>query len=254
MKAPFRRRVGTLLGSSAVGLETACLNARVTDGALAYVRELERRDEAIAASLETLGSLRGRTRTLGAEARRLAAVLDRFPHEQEAADRSVDRAGADVERSRRELEAAEERLRGARRDREAREAAVEAARLATERAEEELASARTRSAAVREAERSAEREAHAVVAAALALAREVAGAPRLGSRTPAAPEPELEGVSDWAARADGALLLARSGLDDERDAVVREANELAAAVLGEHLVPEGVRRIREQVEARGVGN
>ncbi len=233
-------------------LEPACFNARVTDGAVAYVRELERRDEAIAQSLETLGSLRGRTRTIGVEATRLAAVLERFPHEHEFAQHAVDRAEADVASSRGELEAAEAELRRGRRDREAREAAVESARGTLERAEQELASARARAAAVGEAQRSAEREVDVVVAAALALAREVARAPRLGSRTPAAPEPGLGGVSDWAARADGALLLASSGLDDEREAVVREANELAESVLGEPPLPGGVRRVREQVEARDV--
>jgi DNA repair exonuclease SbcCD ATPase subunit len=224
----------------------------VTDDALAYVRELERRDDAIAESLETLGSLRGRTRAIGAEATRLAAVLDRFPRERDAAAHALERAQAEVERTRSELADAEEQLRKSRRDREGREAAVESAQRAVERAEQELASARTRVAAVDEAERSAERESDVVVTAALALAREVAGAPRLGSRTPEAPEPELDGVTDWAARADGALLLARSGLDGEREAVVREANELAASVLGEQPAQTGVRRIREQVEARDV--
>lgn len=235
-----------------MGLQHACLNARVADGALAYVRELERRDEVIAASLETLGSLRGRTRAIGAEAARLAAVLDRFPHEQEAADHAVDRAEDDLVRARSELAAAEEHLRRGRRDRESREAEVESARREAERAAEELASARMHSVAVGEAQHAAERESDVVVAAALALAREVAGAPRLGPRTPAAPERGLGGVSDWAHRADGALLLARSGLDDEREAVVREANELAESVLGEPPLPGGVRRIREQVEARAV--
>ena len=55
-------------------------------------------------------------------------------------------------------------------------------------------------------------------------------------------------MTDWASRADGALLLARSGLDDEREAVVREANELAIAVLGDS-APAGVHQIRERVEA-----
>src|SRR5512135_3256913 len=106
----------------------------VADGPLAYVRELERRDDAIAASLETLGSLRGRTRGLGAEAARLAAVLERFPREHAAAARAIDRAEDAVGRTRSELATAEEQLRRARRDRETREAAVEAARRALERA------------------------------------------------------------------------------------------------------------------------
>jgi len=224
----------------------------VTTGALAYVRELERRDDAIAESLETLGSLRGRTRAIGAEASRLAAVLERFPHERDAAAHALQRAQAEVERSRAALAEAEEQLRKGRRDREGRQAAVESAQRAAERAAEELASARAHATAVDDALQSAERESDMVVAAALALAHEVAGAPRLGSRKPDAPQPELEGVSHWASRADGALLLARSGLDDEREAVVREANELAASVLGEQPAQTGVRRIREQVEALNV--
>jgi hypothetical protein len=43
-------------------------------------------------------------------------------------------------------------------------------------------------------------------------------------------------VLAWAAEARGALLPVRAGLAVERDAVVREANELTASVLGE---PQG---------------
>jgi hypothetical protein len=229
------------------------LNAGVADGALAYVRELERRDDAIAASLETLGSLRERTRAIGGEATRLAAVLERFPAERAAAAHSIERAQTELETARDEAARAEERARKAHRDREARALEADVARRALERAEDDLGSARTRAEAVSGAQQSAEREADVVVAAAGALARELEHAPRLGSRTPAEPEPGLDGVSDWAARADGALLLARSGLDDEREAVVREANELAASVLGELPAPAGVRLIRERVEAAEAG-
>jgi hypothetical protein len=221
----------------------------VTQGALDYVRELEGRDEAIAASLETLGSLRRRTRSLGAEATRLRAVLTLLPREQVAAASAIERGEADVEARRLELADAEEAASHGRRDREAREVAVERARRAVARAEEELSSARQRAEALTGAQEVAEREATAVVSAAAALARKVAAAPRLASRIPEPPEPGLTGVTEWATRADGALLLARSGLDDEREAVVREANELAASVLGELPAPAGVRRIRERVEA-----
>jgi hypothetical protein len=247
--APLRRRVGTLLGSRAASLEGGCLNGRVAQGPLAYVRDLERRDQAIAAALETLGSLRGRTRALGAEAARLAAVLKQLPREQAAAASAIERGEVAVERRRDELAEAEEAAAHARRDREGRERAVELARAVLLRAEEELVSARGRAEALAGAQTTAEREAAAVVAAAAAVARELEDAPRLSSRVPAPPEAGLAGVTDWASRADGALLLARSGLDDEREAVVREATELAAVVLGEPAAPAGVHRIRERVEA-----
>jgi hypothetical protein len=220
----------------------------VTQGALEYVRELEGRDEAIAASLETLGSLRARTRGLGAEAARLRAVLALLPREQAVAASAIERGEADVEARRREVAEAEEATAHGRRDREGREAALEVARRALARAEEELGSAHQRAAALVGAQDVAEREAAAIEVAAGALARKLAVAPRLASRTPEPPEAGLGGVTDWATRADGALLLARSGLDDEREAVVREANELATSVLGELPGPAGVRRIRERVE------
>jgi hypothetical protein len=220
----------------------------VTQGPLEYVRELEGRDEAIAASLETLGSLRARTRGLGAEAARLRAVLTLLPRERAVAASAIERGEADVEARRLEVAEAEEAAAHGRRDREGREAAVEVARRALARVEEELGSTRQRAAALAGAQDVAEREAAAIEVAAGALARELAVAPRLASRTPEPPEAGLGGVTDWANRADGALLLARSGLDDEREAVVREANELAASVLGELPGPAGVRRIRERVE------
>jgi hypothetical protein len=221
----------------------------VAQGPLAYVRELELRDEAIAASLETLNSLRGRTRALGAEAARLAAVLVQMPGERTAAASVIERGEAAVARLRDELAEAEEAAAHARRDREGRERAAELARAALARAQEELVSARGRAEALAGAQATADREAAAVVAAAAAVARELEAAPRLSSRVPAPPDAGLAGVTDWASRADGALLLARSGLEDQREAVVREANELAAAVLGDPSAPAGVHQIRERVEA-----
>src|SRR3954470_1826832 len=164
--APLRRRVGTLLGTPGSGLEGGCLNGAVAQGPLAYVRELEDRDEAIAASLETLGSLRERTRALGAEAARLAAVLGRMPHERTAAASVIERGEAAVERLRGELTTAEEAAAHARRDREGRERAAALARAALDPAAEELVSARGRAEALAGAQTTAEREAAAVVTAA----------------------------------------------------------------------------------------
>lgn len=175
-------------------------------------------------------------------------MLGRMPHERAAAAASIERGRGEVDRRKAELTDAEQAAAKAKRDREGRERAVELARNALARAEEELVSSRGRAEALAGAQLTAEREAAAVIAAAGAVARELGGAPRLASRVPEPPDPGLEGVTDWASRADGALLLARSGLDDEREAVVREANELAAAVLGDS-TPAGVHQIRERVQA-----
>ncbi len=75
----------------------------------------------------------------------------------------------------------------------------------------------------------------------------------MAPRSPGRPEAGLDEVLEWAGRADGALMLAGSGLAAERDGVVREANELAAAVLGEQPVPAGVEAIVERLD-RSLGS
>ena len=55
-------------------------------------------------------------------------------------------------------------------------------------------------------------------------------------------------MSEWGTRARAALLVARSQLAAERDAVVRQAHELAAVVLGEPLPPLGAREVVRHVE------
>src|SRR3954468_3331527 len=115
---------------------------------LAYVRELERKDDSIAASLETLVSLRTRTRSLGAEAAGVAAVLGQMPHERAAAAAAIERGEAEVRRRKAELAEAEDAASKAKRDREARERAVELAQAALSRAEEELVSSRGRAEAL----------------------------------------------------------------------------------------------------------
>jgi len=59
------------------------------------------------------------------------------------------------------------------------------------------------------------------------------------------------GVAAWASRAEGSLFVARGGLETERERVIRQANELAAAALGEPLAASSVSRVREQLERMG---
>ena len=67
---------------------------------------------------------------------------------------------------------------------------------------------------------------------------------------PEPPGPGIEGVLEWAARAHAAVFVARSGLETERERVVREANELAASVLGEPLYATSVALVRQRLEER----
>jgi hypothetical protein len=55
-------------------------------------------------------------------------------------------------------------------------------------------------------------------------------------------------VAEWGTRARAALLVARSQLASERDAVVRQANELGASVLGEPLPALSAGEIARRVE------
>ena len=50
----------------------------------------------------------------------------------------------------------------------------------------------------------------------------------------------LVGAAEWASLARGALLLEHSKLVGDREAIIREANELAAGLLGEPLISSAV--------------
>jgi hypothetical protein len=209
------------------------------DARLRLVRELERADEEVAAVLTEVDELYDgvegvRTRTLA-----LTELCERLPAEREAAERF--RADAEAERRRTEAaaERAEadlveaeaqgepERLAAARRfEIRARDAAGIAARRAAE------AAAAASELADREA--AAEREVGLLEGRAAELAAALRARPRL-AEAGAAPDRGLDGLARWASGARAALLVARSALAAERDAVIRQANELGALVLGEPL-------------------
>jgi hypothetical protein len=96
-----------------------------------------------------------------------------------------------------------------------------------------------------EAER-AEREAPALEKRAQQAAVRVTELPRLSA--PTAPEAGLPSLIEWGARARAALFGARTSLESERESVVREANELGSAVLGEPLFSSSVAGVRRRLE------
>ncbi|HXV57593.1 MAG TPA: hypothetical protein VD704_06975, partial [Gaiellaceae bacterium] len=93
--------------------------------------------------------------------------------------------------------------------------------------------ARSRVEELEAAASAAAREGKELEERALALAGALHERPRLASEAGAPPGPGLTGVTAWGTRARAALLVARSQLSSERDALIRQANELGALVLGE---------------------
>jgi len=222
-------------------------------GELAFVEELERRDEQAAAVLAEVEELQG----LSADVRTRAEALERFFHElpvlteqraaaaraavdqlriAEAAREEAERALEQAARKRRE----QERLTAERYAEDARDAArlaaaeVERTRLAVGQLAREAGLAREQSAEL-------EREA-------ADLANRVAGLARITPEATQPPPPGLDGVADWAERVRPALLLLQSSTVVEREMIIREANELGSVVLGEALGATSVTGVRERVE------
>jgi hypothetical protein len=91
-------------------------------------------------------------------------------------------------------------------------------------------------------------EADGLAVEAAQLAREVAEVPRLSDSGRAAPGSSLAEIEDWAARAHAALFVVRGGLEREREQIVQEANNVAAAALGEQVAGASVALVRRRLE------
>jgi chromosome segregation ATPase len=216
--------------------------------AVALLEELDRRDQDAAARLAEVEELRADADRLRAGASRLLAFAEALPAERAARARVVERAGDVLARAQHAREDAERALEQVReKERAQAERALAEARASEHAAAEELRRAR-------DAVTALEHEAEQANAAARDLANEahrtaerLASLPRLSHDATQPPGTGLAGVEEWGARARPALLLLRSALAAERDAIVREANELGSAALGESLGATSVRRVRERI-------
>ncbi len=225
---------------------------------LDFARELERRDAGLATAIETVVGLESDTEAVGRQARELAERLGRLPGEQEAAASVAERAREELERRRERLERSEHELENARAGGDERE---EAARRALERAREAAALAEERvgraDAEVARLHREFEEtqaELPRLERRARLVAELVGAVPRLSKEGAGEPSPGLDGAEEWSSRARAALLLVRSGLETERERVVREANELGASALGEPLAATSVSGVRQRLEGRGAAS
>jgi chromosome segregation ATPase len=215
---------------------------------LQFARELEARDERVADELGALQQLQAEVAELRTHGEAIAAFHAAYPGELERVEETAASARRELAARAAERKAAEAELERSRSDEDRA-----AARRAVTRATDAESSAR-RKLERADAERAAlEREAARVdeelprlERRAVDLGRRLGGHGRVArvDTDPSGLEPLLE----WASRARAALFVAAGGLENERDRIVREANELGAAALGDPGLATSVRLVRERIE------
>jgi chromosome segregation ATPase len=222
---------------------------------LGLAADLDRRDGEIAATLDRVLGLDGRAEAIRARATRLHELLQAMPGERAALARSEaeardarSQASAGVADAEHELA----RLASARREDEDARAVAER-RLDRARETDAESAARVErltaeQATLAAAEAAARVEADALLAAAREVAAQIDEIPRVSDTGRGAPAADLRGLTDWASRVHTALFVVRAQLEGERDRVVREANELGGAVLGEQLGGANVALVRTRLE------
>jgi hypothetical protein len=217
-------------------------------GHVRFARELEARDERLAAALAHVRALQADVDELRTQAAAAVAFRTSYPAEQARLAREHATAADELRERDAALAAAETQLARAK---EGEDKA--AARRAVTRTGDAASSARRKLARLAEERASLERDSVRVEEDAIRLERRGAELAMRLDRTPRtttvpAPDAGLEALDRWTSRARAALFVTAGGLENERERVVREAAELGAAVLGEPTAATSVRLVRERVE------
>ena len=223
------------------------VNVHRVDPRLDYARELEQRDAKVAARIEHVVELGRRADELGSRAAAVAAELARLPERR-------DRTQAAADEAERDLAAASDTLADAARELSSASGdAADAAHRRLVRAETDVRAAEERHARLlaRLAELDGEEqrlhgESGELRSLAAELAQELEREPRIADLAPPVGA-DLAGLQEWASRGHAAVLVVRSGLEAERDRIVREANELATSVLGESVPAMSAATVRERL-------
>jgi chromosome segregation protein len=225
------------------------------DERLELLRELEREDQAAVAKLEELDALYAAVEELSQRALELQATLERLPEEWKAASEAVEDADRALADRRVAAEQAAEAFAAAEAG-EDQEWLAEARRFyvraqdSLHMAERRAATAHERLAELESRASAAEREIAALEARVQQLAAQLVARPGLTDDAVAEPGPGAAGIADWGTRARAALLVARSQVAAEGEAVIRQANELGAAVLGESLPPLSAAAVARRIERK----
>ena len=205
------------------------------------LRELARRDAELAADGARLRDLDAQVAAVRARAEAIDAFFATYTVEEERRRESASSAAVELERRRAELADAERQLEAARDDEE-RDRAQQAVHRARDHVAVAEASLERAAAAAAELERDAS-TLPGEVPLLEARAREVANA---DGDVPEAPSGVRELV-EWASHAHAELFVAARQLDAQRERLIREANELAAALLGEPAFGATVAQLAERV-------
>jgi hypothetical protein len=218
---------------------------------LETLRDLELADEKLAETLAELDDLARETELVRLRALDVIALREELPK------RRVE-AVARLESSAAEVAAAQARLAEA-------ERAVESSSNDAEReAERFLVRARDRLTVVERLQAEAkadlakldrqadegERAAVGLEEGARSLAEALEGRARLADAAGVPPEGGLSGIVQWGEGARAALFVARSQLAAERDALIRQANELGTAALGESIGAGSAANVIRRVEGK----
>jgi hypothetical protein len=216
------------------------------DGRVAELHRLERADEAVAAELAEAEELYRGVERVRTRALELRDLLLRLPEERAAAGEAVAEAERSLEEARRAHAASTAELETAEAGGDSER--VAAARRFEVRARDHL-HVREHAAELDQRADAADREASELEEGAGELAGALLRRPRLADESVAAPAGGLEGLVEWGTSARAALLVARSQLASERDAVVRQASELGTVLLGEELPSLTPAAVARRVEA-----
>ena len=220
---------------------------------LAFLRELERADEDVSATIAELDELTRETEAVRTRALELEAFLLGLPAERERLALAASEAEGEAADAARAVVAAEEELARAERRRDAERLmratrGLERARDALQRTERRVNELRERGRQLEEEGEAAERETGVLEGRAREVARSLRGRPRLAEDAGTEPGPGLAAIADWGSRARYALFVARGGLAAEREALVRQANEVGAVVLGEPVSAVSASVVARRVE------
>ena len=223
---------------------------------VAFARELEQRDAEIARGIAEVDALQGETSGIRSRAVAIEEFLASLPARRAEAERAGREAEGELERKRAVLEQARRELAEAERGR--KEERIAAATRALARAEDAVTIAERRLVRAEEEKTQVEREAEAIADEAHSLERraddvvqQLRGLARLSKEATLPPDDGVgvARLARWAGSVLAALFVVRGGLEGERERVVREANELAANLLGEAVSATNVSLVRRRIEA-----
>jgi chromosome segregation ATPase len=230
----------------------------VSEEVLAFLRELEDTDETLSVAEADLDDLAAEVERVRLRASGLGEFLARVPVEQERLEAQRAQAERQAAHGLQAREKAEESLGVAELGRSEDAVAetwraVVRTRDALRMVDRRVAELDEEAAELEGAAADAIHEAAELEARARRLAASFQEHPRLIEQAASDPPPGLAGVVEWGSSARAALFVARGGLGFEREAVIRQANELGSVLLGEPLLatrPATVRRRVEELEER----